>query len=162
MQRVRVAVGRLRKYASDVAFEVFGDLGTGTIDFDHPLTPRPVALWPGAARRVGHLSDGHLALRHLDSVSPDGHLESGHEETEHLLPAIAVTFDTPAYVFGRFQHAVTVSDGAGNASAASTAAVTVNSSPTIPEGVTRSGYDAQTDRVTFSFVASRFTPVSGK
>ena len=162
MQRVQVRVDRLRRYDSDVRFEVFGDLGTGVIDFDHPLTPRPVALWPEGAPRRGHVRDGHLTVRHLDSVSPDGHLESTHVDSEHLYPALASLYETPPYVFGRFQHSVKMSDAAGNVSAASTAAITVNSAPTVPECVTRLAYDIGQDKLTFSFEPSRFDPVSGK
>ena len=143
-------------------FEVFGDLGSGTIDYLHPLTPRPVALWPDAGPRAGHLLDGHLTIRHADGVNPDGHVEDEHLRGEHLYPALTVTFDTPGYVFGLFQHAVTLSDGAGNASPATSSGITVNAAPTVPEGVARSGYDSMTDRLTLSFRSSRFDPVSGK
>ena len=162
MQRVRVGVSRLRRYDGQTRFEVFGDLGGGTVDFDHPLTPRPVALWPEAAPRAGHLLDAHLVVRHLDSVDPDGHLDGVHLEAEHLWPALLVTYDTPGYVFGRFAHAVKMSDGSGNVSASSTAAVTINCSPTVPACVTRSGYEPVDDRLTFTFGPSRFEPISGK
>ena len=162
MQRVRVTVDRMRQYSAGTVFEVFGDLGSDPIDDLHPLTPRPVALWPEAARRGGHLLDGHLALRHLDSVDPDGHLEGAHLRGDHLYPALGVTFDTPGYVFGRFMHAVRMSDGVGNMSAASVVGITINSSPTVPGCLTRAGYDPVTDRLTLSFAASRFEPVSGK
>lgn len=162
MQRVRVRVSRLRRYNADTVFEVFGDLGIDPIDYLHPLTPRPVALWPEAARRGGHLLNGHLTIRHLDSVDPDGHLEGTHLQGDHLYPALEVTFDTPAYVFGRFFHGVKMLDGAGNESAPSVVGITINSAPTVPGCVKRAGYDAVTDRLTFSFVASRFEPVPGK
>lgn len=162
MQRARIMVNRLRRYSADASFEVFGDLGSGLIDAAHPLTPRPVRLHPEAAPRAGHLSDGHLTLRHLDSVDPDGRFEGVHLFDEHLYPASAVTFDTPPYVFGRFLHEVRMSDGAGNVSAAASRAITVNGAPTVPECVTRSGYDAASDRITFSFTPSRFIPVGGK
>ncbi len=162
MQRVRVTVRRSRSFNADATFEVFGNLGSGTIDFVHPMTPRSVALWPDGAPRRGHLLDAHLVLRHLDSVGPDGHLESGHVQSAHLQPAMDVFYDTPAYVFGRFQHGVVMSDGAGNASPPTVAAVTVNSSPTVPQCVTRLGYDGVADQITFSFEPSRFDAISGK
>ena len=161
MQRVRVKVSRLRRYGSDISFDVFGDLGDGSVDFDHALTARRMALWPDGVGPAGHLRDGHLTLRHLDSVAPDGHLEADHLETEHLQPAIGVGFESPLYVFGRFAHAVVMYDRAGNASAATTAAITVNSAPSVPQRVTRSGYDPGQDRITFSFEPSRFGAVRG-
>ncbi len=162
MQRVEVRVDRLRRYSSDAVFEVFGDLGTGSVDFAHALTPRPVGLWPEAVRQRGHMRDGHVSARHLDGVRPDGHLESTYLEGEHLYPALAAVFETPGYVFGRFLHAVKMSDGSGNESVATTSGITVNSAPTVPECMRRTAYDAGTDRLTFSFVPSRFEPISGK
>jgi hypothetical protein len=162
MQRVRISVERLRSYGGDTVFEVYGNLGTGPIDFFHPLTPRPVALWPQAARRSGHLLDGHVSLRHTDSVDPDGHLEGAHLRGGHLHPALAVTFDTPPYVFGRFEHAVRMVDGAGNESEPTIVSVTVNSAPSVPGCPARSGYDPQADRLTFWFCPSRFEAVPGK
>ncbi len=161
MQRVEVRVDRLRRYGSDAAFVVYGDLGSGTVDFDHPLTARPLRLWPDSAEQRGHALDAHVTVRHLDGVVRDGHVENTHLEGEHLYPALAVTFETPAYVFGRFQHAVKMSDGSGNVSAGVTVGITVNSAPTAPEGVERAGYDSGTDRLTLSFSPSRFVPIGG-
>jgi len=162
MRRVRIGVERLRRYAADTSFQVYGDYGSGPIDFVHAMTPRAVALWPEAARRAGHVRDGHLSLRHLDSVDPDGHLEGLHVGGEHFYPALEVSYDTPAYVFGRFTHAVRMVDGAGNESGSATAAVTINAAPTVPGCVARASYDSLSDQITFSFWPSRFEPVPGK
>ncbi len=156
MQRVRIQVPRLRCYGADTGFQVYGDGGTGTIDYAHPLTPQVVALWPEAERRAGHLSDGHLMIRHLDGMDPDGHLEGTHLSDNHLTPAGEIHFDTPAYVFGRFRHGVRMVDGAGNESAATETVVSVNGAPTAPACVERAGYDALGDVVAFTFTAGRF------
>ncbi len=163
MVRVRLTVLRLRRYAADTRFEVYGDLGTGEIDYDHALPPGPVRFWPEAGERNGHLRDAHLTVRHLDSIDPDGHLETLHLEAEHLRPAWPMVVESPSYVFGRFDHAVKVFDGAGNASAEPPAqyAVTVNTAPVAPRGLKCAGYDDDADQVTFSFHGSRFEPVRG-
>ncbi len=162
MRRVRVKVQRTRAFNGDASFEVFGDLGTGTIDYDHPLSPRPIALWPEASPRSGHVRDGHLTLRHLDGACGDGHVDAGHVASDHLQPALDVIYDTPAYVFGRFQHAVVMRDAAGNTSSPTVAAITINSAPTVPQCLARNSYNAVTDQITFSFEPSRFQPISGK
>ncbi len=161
MQRIRFEMLRLRAYTGDSAFEVFGDLGTGSVDVAHPLTPRAVAIFPEFVLRLGHLLDGHVVGRHLDGVDWDGHLEGSHLRDEHLFPASSQVFDTPGYVFGRFLHEVKVLDGAGNVSSATGDARTVNAAPPSPECVRRSGYDVGTDVATFAFEASRFMPVRG-
>ena len=159
MQRIAIGVSRLRRYSSDVSFEVLGDLGSGELDAAHPLTAGPVRLWPDAAPRAGHLLDGHLMAPHSDSVDPDGHLEAGHVMGEHLWPAIATVFESPGYVFGRFGHGVRMRDGVGNESGVAESAVTVNSSPRAPRFVTRVGNEEGSDQVVFEFEPVRFEPV---
>ena len=163
MVRIRLTILRLRRYASDAWFEVYADLGTGGIDSAHPLPPGPVRFWPGAGARLGHLGDGHLAVRHFDSVDPDGHLETLHLAAEHLWPAWPMVVESPAYVFGRFDHLVKVYDGCGNAAPDSPArlAVTVNSAPPAPRGLRWVADDGAEGRVRFAFHGSRFEPRAG-
>jgi hypothetical protein len=163
MQRVEIDILRLRRYASDAAFAVYGDLGSGSIDYDHPLPPGVVPLWPAAAPPDGHLRDGHLVLRHLDDVSPDGHLQTLHLRAEHLYPAWPITCASPGYVFGRFGHTVRMCDGAGNWTGQSEpiVALTINSNPTVPTCCHRASFDAQADEVRLTFQPSRFAPIPG-
>ena len=163
MQRVEFQVMRLRRYHGDAAFEVYGDLGSGSVDLDRPFPPGRVRMWPEAAARRGHLLDGHVALRHLDSADPDGHVETLHLLGEHLYPAWPVRCESPGYVFGRFQHAVRVFDGVGNVDLYSQAefVTTISTSPTVPRRCRRSSYDSQADRVEIAFEPSRFAPIVG-
>jgi hypothetical protein len=163
MVRVRLTVLRLRRYASDIWFEVYGDLGSGVIDYAHALPPGPMRLWPETGARNGHVLDGHLAVRHLDSVDPDGHLETLHLLAEHLRPAWPIVVESPAYVFGRFDHVIKLFDGAGNASSDPPAqyTATINAAPAAPHGLKCVGYNAALDQVTFSFHPSRFEAVRG-
>jgi len=163
MVRARLMVLRLRRCTSDTFFEVYGDLGSGEIDYDHALSPGPVRFWPEAGGRNGHVHDAHLVLRHLDSVDPDGHFETLHLDAEHLRPAWPIIVESPSYVFGRFNHAVKVFDGAGNVSSDPPAqcAVTVNAAPAAPRVLKCVGYDEPSDQVTFSFHGIRFEPIRG-
>ena len=78
MKRVRFSVPRSVCHSADVSVELYGDLGIGSIDYERPLPPGRVRLWPAAPALAGHLLDGHLAAAHLDSVIVDGHLEGAH------------------------------------------------------------------------------------
>ncbi|MCB9849130.1 MAG: hypothetical protein H6817_00325 [Phycisphaerales bacterium] len=162
MQRVRFVVPRLATYASDAAVELYGDLGSGAIDFDHPLPPGRVRLWPVAAGG-GHLAVGHLVARHLDAVDIDGHLAGGHLGANHLDPVEAVVVESPRYVFGRFRHALRMFDGVGNVSTDTPVVFshTVNSAPRAPGDLHRVGYDAESGVMTFSFARVRFGAVAG-
>jgi hypothetical protein len=163
MVRIRLTILRLPNYAADASFEAYADIGTGAIDYDHALPPGRVPFWPEAAPRNGHLFDAHLVLRHLDSVDPDGHLETLHLRAEHLRPAWPFVVESPAYVFGRFDHAVRLFDAVGNPSPDPPAqlATTVNSSPEAPRGLKRESFNAATGQVTFSFYPVRFSPLRG-
>ena len=162
MQRVRFVVPRLAVYGSDVAVELYGDLGSGTIDFDHPLPPGRARLWPGAAHG-GHLDGGHVVARHLDAVDADGHFAGAHLVADHLDPVEAIVLESPRYVFGRFRHALRMFDGVGNASGAAPAefAHTVNAAPRAPGDLRRAGYDALSGVITFGFSGVRFDAVAG-
>jgi len=156
MQKVRVIVTRRREFVAGDGFQVYGDGGTGQVDFTTPLTDGTVPFWPDAPPRAGHLFDAHLVLRHLDNVEPDGHLSGLHLCDEHLRPAAAIVFEAGPYCFGAFTHAVKVFDAWGNASLLDAAEQTtvVNSSPRSPSDLARAGFEAQTDQITFSFTPS--------
>jgi hypothetical protein len=163
VQRIELDIPRLRRYEAADAFEVYADLGSGQVDYDHPMPPGRARLWPDAAPRQGHLLDGHLALRHLDSVDPDGHLHTLHLAADHLYPAWPVRWESPAYVFGRFQHAVRVFDGFGGANIYTQAAIvhTINSAPSVPANCRFASHDEATDRIVLTFDPSRFHPIVG-
>jgi hypothetical protein len=122
-----------------------------------------VRFWPEAARRLGHLRDAHIAVRHLDEVTRDGHLDTVHLEAEHLWPARRVVLESPSYVFGRFAHALRLFDGVGNVSGEPPASVEVliNSAPAVPRGLAFVGHDGATGQLTFTFCGVRFAPVRG-
>lgn len=162
MQRVRLTIPRTADFASDAAFEVYGDLGSGTVEVNHPLPPGRVRLWQAADPRAGHVLDAHLVSRHLDSVDAEGHFEGRHLCDAHLAPALPVNLESPRYVFGRFLHRIRMFDGAGNAAGSDVdVAVTVNSAPQPPAGLRRIGWDEQARRITFAFNPVRFHAVAG-
>jgi len=156
MQRVVILVPRFRRYASGDGFAVYGDGGTGSIDYEQIVGDAIVTFWPLAAKRQGHLLDGHLMLSHVSSVWPDGHLEGMHGVGEHLWPAGVIRFETPRYYFGAFRHAVRPFDAAGNWREDEPVVVetVVNSSPRAVGDVVLASHDGEVDRVTIGFVPS--------
>jgi len=156
MQAIRIAVVRSRCYRSSDGFHIYGDSGSGQMDWTHPMTPRRVPLWPDAPIMAGHLFSGHLMCPHLDSISVDGHLEGTHLLDQHGLPAAAMAYETDAYVFGRFGHAVVMEDAAGNAQTSGIAIyeTVINSEPASAEDFQIASYEPGEDRLTFSFSPS--------
>lgn len=141
MDRIRISVERTPEMASSDAFQVYGDGGTGVIDWAHPLSPRRQPLWPDARGPAGHLVDPHCLAVHLDADCS----EPG-----------AATFDTPPVVFGRFQYAVVLEDAVGNAgqSGPCVQEAVVSSAPPPPNDLRAVAHDPETQRLTLSFTPS--------
>lgn len=163
MQRIRILVPRGRGLGPDTSVEWYGDLGVGVIDYDRAFPPGRKLLWPEAPEFSGHILGGHLMNNHLDSVETDGHLEGVHLQETHMEATFALVLDSPRYVFGRFRHALRMFNGAGNATGEGAIELirTVNSSPPVPLGLRRRGWDAETSQLSFEFEPVRFTPVIG-
>ena len=156
MQAIRIGVVRGRQFHSSDGFQVYGDRGSGTIDWVHPVSPRRQLLWEDAAVSGQHLRNGHCVGPHLDGVRPDGHLEGTHLLDACLWPAAAIVFETDAFVFGRFSHGVVTEDGLGNANLVGVTVhqTVVNSAPEPAFDLRPSSYDMGTGRLTLTFVPS--------
>ncbi|MEE9212875.1 MAG: hypothetical protein V3U29_09495 [Phycisphaeraceae bacterium] len=155
MQPIRIILTRRSEYVPGDAFEVFGDKGTGTVDFDHSLTTRAVPLWLDAPPVAAHLLGGHLTGVHLDGIFPAGHLQGVHLGDGHLVPESAIVWESESYVFGLLQHVLKMVDAVGNRSLSPwpTFTDTVNSAPRPPKRFEKIGYDSITDQVRFSIEA---------
>jgi hypothetical protein len=156
MQGIRIGVVRGRKYLSTDGFHIYGDGGTGQMDWAHPVTPRRILFWDDAPVIVGHLFGGHVVSQHLDGVRADGHLEGTHLLDENLFPATAVACEVGPFVFGRFGHAVAVEDQVGNTAKTGLTIyeTVINSEPESSDDFQLLSYDSQLDRMTFLFQPS--------
>ena len=141
--------------------ELIGDLGSGTLDVNNPFPPGRVRLWPAAGALCGHLLDAHVMRWHLDVTGADGHLEGRHLWDDHWAPILAIAFESPRYVFGRFRHALRLIDISGNVSADTEFVHTINDSPAVPLRMRRIGWDAVDSRVLFDFEPVRFRALAG-
>jgi len=156
MQYVTVSVPRRREYAAQDGFDTYGDGGSGSIDYDNPLSGQRVRLWPQSPPRPGHLGEGHLMLGHLGATGADGHLQERFLCGAHLMPAADVLFEAGPYCFGRFQHGVVMRDALGNGDTQDATVVvkTINSAPRRAYGLAVASFDSQTDQADFSFIGS--------
>ena len=62
MQAVTITVMRIRRYVAGDEFDVFGDGGTGVMDFTTALLDRRVPLWPESMPDDGHLLGGQEVM----------------------------------------------------------------------------------------------------
>lgn len=154
MRPIRIILTRRSEYVPGDAFEVFGDRASGSVDFDHSLTPHPVPLWIDTPITAGHLEGGRFAGPHLDGFSPAGHLEGLHLQDAHLVPEAVLVWESEPYVFGAFQHVLKMVDAIGNRSIDPSPIFThtINSAPRPPRRFEKLEYISATDQVRFSFV----------
>ncbi len=143
MQRVKIMVVRHADLAPGDAFEVFGG-GSGPINYERPLTRRPVALWPRDDALAGHAAGRHLTGRHLAAPAPDVRFDGTHLLDTHLRPARAVLFEAGPYATGRYRHAVRLRDAAGNPRGQPPTEIetVINTAPDPPETLVPVAFDA--------------------
>lgn len=156
MQCIQISVVRDSRFRSVDGFHIFGDRGTGTIDWAHPITPRRVLFWEDALPMLPHLLGGHVMGHHLDSIFREGHLAGTHLLDGHQQPAGVSVFETESLVYGRFRFVVLPMDELGNQRfwEATTHECVVNSYPPPASNFVAETYDQDTGVLTFSFTPS--------
>lgn len=156
MQSIVIGVVRSEAYRPSDGFHVYGDRGTGVMDWLHPLTSRRYLFREDSVAIGGFLAAGHLMQPHLGRIWPDGHLEGIHLADRHLRPAAETVFETEPLVFGRFRHAVVTESEEGNRT---TSGVTihetvVNSWPPAARDLRPVGYAPAGGRLELAFLPS--------
>ncbi len=156
MQAVTLTIPRLRCYVAGDRYSIHEHRGEGPIDCDRVPRLGDAPFWPGTRAHAGHLNEPHVGWGHLDHVVQDGHLVGRHLADAHLWPQAILRYVTPLYYFGRYTFAVRVLDAAGNEAEGGSTAVcqVINSSPRAASDFVKAGYEAATDRITFSFAPS--------
>lgn len=156
MQSIRMSVMRDARFRCVDGFHVYGDGGSGVMDWDHPVTPRRMLFWNDAECVAMHVEAGHLMARHLDSIRFDGHLDGVHLLDEHTLAAGTTVVELGPFVFGRFRHAVVTEDEIGNRQpgGATIYETAVNSAPAASSRLRAESHDEVSGVLAFSFVPS--------
>lgn len=156
MQSIELAVVRDSRFRSVDGFQIYGDSGTGVMDWIHPVTPRRLLFWEDALPFAPHLECGHLAGHHVDSIMREGHLSGTHLMDRQGEPAGTTRFVAGPFVFGRFRHAVVPVDDIGNerSGEAVIQEATVNSDPPAASRFRAERWDGATGRLMFSFRGS--------
>jgi len=132
---------------------VFGDAGTGGIDWGRPLTSRKVMFWADTPAVAGYLAGGHVVGPHLDGIVPDRHLEGTFLLDAHLQPEASIKWHSDPLVFGRFVMAVVTEDAVGNRrfEDATFREQVVHSEPPPARALAPASFDASCGCLTLSF-----------
>ncbi len=156
MQYIQISVVRDARFRSVDGFHIYGDGGSGVMDWVHPVTARRLLFWDDALQIAAHLLGGYLMGFHLDSIRKEGHLSGTHLLDRHELPAGTTRVALGPFVFGRFRHAVVTEDELGNRKQAGVVVheTLVNSAPSAAGHLKAAGFDKQTGVLTLSFTPS--------
>lgn len=150
--RVRLTLLRSQSLPTAGAFNVYGDAGTGLIDYETPLNETPVPIWPCPQDKAGFgLSCFGEDDFGWDATAAVGFGKGCFGSGQFGLDADAIEWTSPVLTEGAYRFGVKVVDAAGNASApVETAPLTIvpPARPAAKLGI--SSFDPQTDQLTLS------------
>ncbi len=132
--------------------QLFGNGGSGDIDFDTPLSNQQINLFPGGAGiyGFGHAPWGHFRFGHAHSMRAPGfgHMPWGHFPWGHGAATIRATHIITEC--GEYKFAFGCFDAVGNQHTGSPEEVTViaHITPDAPTGFTKNDYNKTTDVLT--------------
>jgi hypothetical protein len=157
MRRLQIVIPIDDSYVPGDGFDVYWNGGSGPVDFDRPITARPVPFWSRFEPMAGHLCDAHLRNHHLQpaAVASCGHLEGAHLFGGHLIPREAYVFETEPLYVGRHRFAVHVVDSLGNTREDEAVEVerVANEAPEAPCGFRPAASASPSGRMTFAYTA---------
>ncbi len=115
--RARLVFLRSQSLPLDGAFNLYGDAGTGQIDYETPLNDAPFPIWPCPQDKAGFglscFGEGDFGW---DAAAAVGFGKGCFGCAQFGLDADAVEWISPALAEGTYRFAVKVVDGAGNTS----------------------------------------------
>ena len=149
--RVRISLLRAQDLPTGGSIEIYGDNGTGQINYDNPLTGLPIRLWPAWQDKAGfgmsRFGSGDFGY---DSAAAAGFGKGSFGHGQFGLDADAIEWVSPVMKAGVYKFAVRVIDEAGNESSSQTGQVTVTSTARPAEKLSISSFDKQTNELLLS------------
>ena len=150
--RVRISLLRSQNLPSDATAEIYFDNGTGIIDYNQPLSDRPLRIWPAWQDKTGfgmcRFGTGDFGY---DSAGAIGFGKGSFGQGQFGLDADTIEWTSPPFTAGVYKFGVKITDGAGNESSASeTEPITVIPAARPAEQVSISSFNKQTNELVLS------------
>ncbi len=150
--RVRLSILRSQTLPLGARANVYFDNATGAIDYDHPLNPSPIPIWPCPQDKAGfgmsEFGDGDFGY---DSAACIGFGKGSFAHGQFGLDADTIEWVSPVLASGRYRFAVKVMDAHGDESAASETDPIAILPPARPAGALAiTTFEPQTNQVTLS------------
>ena len=150
--RVRIVLLRSQNLPIDATAEIYFDRGTGVIDYDEPLSDRPIRLWPAWQDKAGFgMSRFGAGDFGYDSAAAVGFGKGGFGNGQFGLDADGIEWVSPVLSAGAYRFSVRVCGSAGNQSAPSESGeVTVIPGARPAENVSISSFNKVTKQLVLS------------
>ena len=150
--RVRISLLRSQDMPSDATAEIYFDNGIGVIDYNQPLSNRPIRIWPAWQDKAGFgMSRFGAGDFGYDSAGAVGFGKGSFGQGQFGLDADTIEWTSPPLTAGVYKFGVKITDGAGNISNASeTEPITVIPGAKPAEQVSISSFDKQTNELVLS------------
>lgn len=147
--RVKMSFLRSQKLPIDATISIYGDNGTGEIDYENPLNDRPIRVWPCWQDKAGFgMSRFGLSDFGYDSSAAVGFGKGNFGYGQFGLDADTLEWISPPMDTGTYKFAVKITDQKGNQSGAiETEPITVMPLPEPAEKLIVSSWDKQTNQL---------------
>jgi hypothetical protein len=150
--RVRISLLRSQNLPINATAEIYFDNGTGTVDYNQPLSNKPIRIWPAwqdkasfGMSRFGRSDFGY------DSAGAIGFGKGSFGHGQFGLDADTIEWTSPPLTAGIYKFGVKITDGAGNESSASeTESVAVIPAAKPAEQVSICSFNKQTNELVLS------------
>jgi hypothetical protein len=147
--RVKITLLRSQNLPMDTAADIYFDNGTGQIDYNNPITNKPIRIWPAWQDKAGFgMSRFGLGDFGWDSAAAVGFGKGSFGHGQFGLDADTVEWISPTLPSGTYKFGVKVKDASGKQSAGSeTGAITVTPTARPAEGLSVSSFDKQMNQL---------------
>lgn len=147
--RVKIKLLRSQNLPMDAAADIYFDNGTGQVDYDNPITDKPIRIWPAWQDKAGFaMSRFGLSDFGWDSAAAVGFGKGSFGHGQFGLDADTIEWISPTLPRGIYKFGVKISDASGKQSAGSeTGPITVTQAARPAEGLSIFSFDKQTNQL---------------
>jgi hypothetical protein len=144
--RVRINFLRRQDLPADSTAQIYFDNGGGEIDYDNPLTDRPIRIWPAWQDKAGFgMSRFGVGDFGYESAAAAGFGCGSFGRGLFGLDADTVEWVSPVLQAGKYKFAIKITDGRGNESNSETGQITVAPAAKPAERLNVTSFDRQTN-----------------
>jgi hypothetical protein len=150
--RVRISLLRSQNLPMDATAEIYFDNETGTVDYNQPLSDRPIRIWPAWQDKAGFgMSRFGGSDFGYDVAGAVGFGKGSFGHGQFGLDADTIEWTSPPLTAGIYKFGVKIINGAGNESSASeTESISVIPAASPAEQVSICSFDKQTNELVLS------------